>query len=117
MLARAFMVLIGLLMTACCLDVPDLPECRDVCYEVGTVCCAGRCVNLSRDVQNCGTCGTACGSGHVCEYGRCQALDMSMSASDLASPVPDLTGPDLFSPSPDLASPSPDMGPSVPDQF
>lgn len=110
MLARAFMVLIGLLMTACCLDVPDLPECRDVCYEVGAVCCAGRCVNLSRDVQNCGTCGTACGSGHVCEYGRCQALDMSTSASDL-------TGPDLASAPHDLASPGPDMGPSVPDQF
>lgn len=34
--------------------------------------CAGTCVDLDSDVQNCGACGAACGAGQSCRDGRCE---------------------------------------------
>jgi hypothetical protein len=33
--------------------------------------CAGACVDVRYDADNCGACGTSCGAGHVCSGGTC----------------------------------------------
>jgi len=37
----------------------------------GQSLCGSTCVDLQTSVANCGTCGTACGTGQVCAAGRC----------------------------------------------
>ena len=37
----------------------------------GQSCCAGECVDLISDNQNCGACGMACGAGETCSNGAC----------------------------------------------
>jgi len=39
--------------------------------EVGETLCADTCVDLQRDVDNCGVCGYSCGEGGVCDGGEC----------------------------------------------
>ncbi|MBL8940297.1 MAG: hypothetical protein JNM69_37470 [Archangium sp.] len=36
--------------------------------------CNGRCLDLSSELENCGTCGKTCGQGEVCNRGRCAVL-------------------------------------------
>lgn len=43
------------------------------CMTSGETLCAGGCVDLQRDVRNCGSCGRACGEVEVCTSGRCAA--------------------------------------------
>jgi hypothetical protein len=59
-------------------DVPDIQgddvpvtACVPPCTEGS--CCAGTCVVLGSDPDNCGTCGNACPEGQVCLAGTCQA--------------------------------------------
>lgn len=40
----------------------------------GVAGCDGHCTDLSKDVQNCGTCGHACAAGVACFKGQCAAL-------------------------------------------
>lgn len=40
----------------------------------GQVTCAGICVDLNQDENNCGRCGKVCGSSRVCDGGDCVAL-------------------------------------------
>jgi hypothetical protein len=48
--------------------LPDIPcpPCR-----TGQSCCAGLCVNLSLNEQNCGGCGIVCPAPGVCQSGAC----------------------------------------------
>ena len=42
------------------------------CSARGLGCCNGSCVNLTNDINNCGTCGTACtGTNPFCNNGTC----------------------------------------------
>ena len=41
---------------------------------VGQSLCDDRCVDTATDAAHCGTCGTACGAGSVCEASACHAL-------------------------------------------
>lgn len=43
-----------------------VPPCSTGCSD-----CSSRCVDLNADPANCGTCGTQCTSGRVCESGAC----------------------------------------------
>lgn len=44
------------------------------CTTASSTCCGGStCVNTQTDVQNCGTCGHACGTGESCISGVCVA--------------------------------------------
>ena len=43
--------------TCCAAAVPD--------------CCGDHCTNLDSDVRNCGTCGTRCAPGQICDGGSC----------------------------------------------
>src|SRR5579872_4468311 len=60
---------------------------------VGEVMCSNGCTDLSSDVTNCGSCGTACAAGDVCDLGMCAiscAPDLAPcrgSCVDLASDV------------------------------
>ena len=47
-------------------------SCVDLCTLVGQVSCDGACADLRSDTSNCGTCGTACGSGEGCVDGGCR---------------------------------------------
>ena len=51
-------------------DVPRDAGCAMTCGG-STTCCAGHCVDLSKDEANCGGCGTACPSPQVCTSGSC----------------------------------------------
>jgi hypothetical protein len=42
--------------------------------QTGLTDCDGYCVNLLGDRANCGTCGTACGTGQVCLTGTCTTV-------------------------------------------
>ncbi len=44
------------------------------CCPTGETYCSGTCTNLSSDVNNCGTCGNACGTLHSCTSGTCHLL-------------------------------------------
>ena len=46
--------------------VDQTPKC-----PAGTKRCAGKCVDLAKDDDNCGACGTACKTGEVCSAGKC----------------------------------------------
>jgi len=41
---------------------------------VGEFCCAGTCVNVQGDTNNCGGCGNTCPTGWTCQSGSCTAL-------------------------------------------
>ena len=45
--------------------------CGMTCCPSTNQCCGTTCTDLSVDVKNCGTCGTACSSGQICSGGRC----------------------------------------------
>lgn len=74
--------------------VPPVPE-EDLASEVDATLpadaacasqCAGRCVDLQGDAQNCGRCGTVCPSGGRCQAGVCVTTpppDMAMSMSPM----------------------------------
>ncbi|MFT3714329.1 MAG: DUF6184 family natural product biosynthesis lipoprotein [Archangium sp.] len=38
----------------------------------GQTCCSNACVNLQTDRNNCGACGTTCGSSVSCQSGQCR---------------------------------------------
>lgn len=40
--------------------------------DLDLTCCAGQCVNLESDEDNCGTCGNVCIGQAPCEVGECQ---------------------------------------------
>jgi hypothetical protein len=40
----------------------------------GEVNCNGKCITVSNDANNCGTCGTVCPSGYTCVNGKCQLI-------------------------------------------
>jgi len=46
--------------------VEDFCDCRE-----GLSFCDSRCVDLERDPENCGRCGTTCDEGRSCEFGEC----------------------------------------------
>jgi hypothetical protein len=48
-------------------EEPPPPEC-----PAGQTVCAGECVDLQNDTQNCGRCGDACGEDQSCQAGSCQ---------------------------------------------
>jgi hypothetical protein len=49
---------------------PDAGACRD-----GQTSCSGKCVDLTSDSSNCGTCGTACQPSQFCQRGTCAIAD------------------------------------------
>jgi hypothetical protein len=80
---RPFLLLVSLLVvavsTACggtCEDPESDPTCprvepRPRCEE-GWGDCGDKCVDLSKDLNNCGTCGNVClGSASICAAGSC----------------------------------------------
>ncbi len=48
----------------------DADEVAEECPS-GQQACAGRCVDLSSDASNCGTCAITCGAGQICVAGIC----------------------------------------------
>jgi hypothetical protein len=69
-----------------CCDIDAGPECGNHCCLQGQFCadpsinlccnsgetnCGGRCVDLSRDPNNCGRCGNPCTGGMTCQSGHC----------------------------------------------
>ncbi|MEI8256999.1 MAG: hypothetical protein WCJ30_15100, partial [Deltaproteobacteria bacterium] len=77
-LAAAAAMLIG----ACAQgEPPGLPDAsrRDVSNDLscptGLRACAGSCVNVTTDVDNCGTCGNGCIAGDLCTAGACGAAN------------------------------------------
>ncbi len=55
-----------LVLAAGCSDPPAATSCLD-----GLTSCSGVCVDTTKDVMNCGACGTACPPGNVCLAGAC----------------------------------------------
>jgi hypothetical protein len=61
--------------------------------EAGATCaapgllCAGVCVNVASDPNNCGACGNACGAGTACVNGQCQCDATSCANGCCASPT------------------------------
>ncbi|HZO15739.1 MAG TPA: MXAN_6577-like cysteine-rich protein [Polyangiaceae bacterium] len=55
------------LMLAACIDSPDVPLCN-----LGASECAGRCVELDVDRDNCGACANVCPTASICHQGQCQ---------------------------------------------
>jgi hypothetical protein len=52
---------------------PDLqPDLTLDCAAIGLVECGAACVDTSSDINNCGTCGHACGGGQPCIAGLCE---------------------------------------------
>ena len=58
---------------ACGDDEPDEPDEPEPKCEEGHMpeLCAGECVDIGNDEDNCGGCGNKCPAGHVCNYGAC----------------------------------------------
>ena len=54
-----------------------------VCPIGQAQCAGGTCANLATDVQNCGSCGAACGSGQICEAGICTGAAACPSGQSL----------------------------------
>jgi len=48
--------------------------------------CSGVCVNVQTDNQNCGSCGTTCGSGTACQNGTCSCASGLVSCSNQCVP-------------------------------
>lgn len=51
---------------------PSPADCIPICTSPRVIC-AGRCVDLKTDAQNCGACGTVCSSGARCIAGACMS--------------------------------------------
>lgn len=77
---EAFLVLICILLFAGCVQphqnesgTPGKTQTTltSAACPAGTADCQDRCVNLSSDNQNCGTCGRACPAGHDCKRSEC----------------------------------------------
>ncbi|MEZ4392317.1 MAG: hypothetical protein R3A48_14605 [Polyangiales bacterium] len=71
---------------------PDSPRVDAPAADVGVSCaaprlsCGGRCVDVSSDPANCGSCGAACsGATPMCAAGRCAAPSCGAGASDCDS--------------------------------
>ena len=64
--------------TCHCLCPPNTVTCGGVtCCAPGTTCCGTSCVDLSIDVQNCGSCGTTCTAPNAttaCVNGTCRMV-------------------------------------------
>jgi len=48
-------------------------HCADQCVE-GRSLCEGRCVDVLRDLENCGGCGQTCAADEVCQKGACSTM-------------------------------------------
>lgn len=68
--AGLLLITIALLLgnLAACVESTKNPQ---VCQGSNPDKCNGRCVNLQNDEKNCGDCGNVCGSGKVCQKGKC----------------------------------------------
>jgi hypothetical protein len=92
------------------------------CFPAGAACGVGQsccgtagCKNLlSGDTENCGECGTSCGTGATCSGGQCLCGGLACAAGDkccngtCCSKTDMLPPPDLLSAPPDLRNP--DLG-------
>ncbi|HJL20273.1 MAG TPA: hypothetical protein RMH99_31690 [Sandaracinaceae bacterium LLY-WYZ-13_1] len=62
----------GVVLPACAGGDSDGDECDPACnVEEFETCCAGTCVTLRNDEQNCGGCGITCAPGQYCESNTC----------------------------------------------
>jgi hypothetical protein len=62
------------------------PQSSPICTDV----CDGKCVDFQNDPQNCGACGTACGSAESCSGGECVALGCGRGMSSCSNKCVDL---------------------------
>jgi len=53
----------------------------------GLIECGGACVDLLSDSNNCGACGTSCGTGASCFDGQCQCGSTSVSFASDVQPI------------------------------
>ena len=68
LLLSAFACLaLALVAAGCATPTTGGPACG-----AGQVACNGSCVNAQTDNQNCGACGTTCGTGKSCQAGACK---------------------------------------------
>jgi hypothetical protein len=52
---------------------PDAGDGGGTCPQEGQVCCDGFCTDPSKDPNNCGSCGNACGAAEFCTGTQCMA--------------------------------------------
>ncbi len=60
---------------------PTVISCPD-----GQLPCDGACVDVNLDVENCGTCGTSCGTDEVCAVGACMSIGACATNNGGCSP-------------------------------
>jgi hypothetical protein len=73
----AQIVLIALAISICTYTISFPAAAQPACSGAGQNICAGVCVNLANDLQNCGDCGVTCRSNQICTAGSCTAAGLS----------------------------------------
>ena len=53
-------------------------RCGPGCCQASHSCCGQRCIDTSRDAQNCGKCGHQCQAGELCLKGQCQRCSVEI---------------------------------------
>ena len=84
--SKQALLAVGLLAVGCSVG-PRGTE-HNLSADVATSCtggetsCGSACVDLKRDSQNCGTCGSACSAEQICAEGLCKTSPFVVSCTD-----------------------------------
>ena len=74
--------------STCCLQTQSCDQNTLTCYppicQVGKTQCGYDCVDLSSDINNCGSCGNSCPAGKICKDGICQSISLLDICPDFA---------------------------------